>query len=115
MDTTVDARTVFEFQLQIRTSADILVEEGDYLVISLPVQGHSAKWDTGAGPPPCELRNGGAATSCEILNSREAKLTLAAQKNRVIHGSIGNFLNPASAKNVDDIVIRLYPKKKGVW
>ena len=117
----VQSQTSLNFQLQIqRTQPEISVEDGDYLIISLPeiddrdssADHHSSYWVTG-GSPKCKMENGGKATSCQILSKRKAKITLAAQRNRIISGEISNFMTPFSDRLVYGISLDLVSGKTG--
>ena len=54
--------------------------------------------------------NGGKVKKCEILSERRAKVTLAAQENLVLHGSVPNFVNPHSLRGVVGFEVRLYSR-----
>lgn len=61
--------------------------------------------------PDCVMFNDGEALKCQILGARTAKVTLAAQKNLILHGTIGNFLNPHSIKKIAGMTCSLYSRK----
>ena len=54
------------------------------------------------------MKNGGLALKCEILHSKACMITLKAQKNLVIRGSISNFINPISIKGILGMQATLY-------
>lgn len=80
--------------------------EDDYLVIELPVEA-TAAWDE-SKTPTCEMKNGGHAKKCEILDKRACRITLGAQRHLVIRGSISNFINPVSIAGISPITATLY-------
>ena len=89
--------------LTINRETGTKVEDEDYLEIDIPTD-TSAKWDTSAAEiPKCTVQNGGKALDCKILTEKKARITLGGQRNLVIKGSISNFINPLSIKQVSGI------------
>ena len=88
------------------------ITKGDYLLIDIPPDS-TAEWlQTKKNEyPDCEMFNDGEALKCEILGARTAKITLAAQRNQILHGTIGNFLNPHSIKKIAGMSCSLFTRR----
>lgn len=86
------------------------MQDGDYLVITIPTD-TDAQWNL-TKKPICEVVLAKEPLDCEILTSKEAIITFQAQSNLVIQGSVSNFINPSSIKQIFNIQASLYNKRK---
>jgi hypothetical protein len=59
----------------------------------------TAKWKR-TTEPECTVSTGAEILGCEIRTDKIARITLGAQQNRLISGSITQFVNPQAVKPI---------------
>ena len=85
------------------------VQDSDSIVITLPAD-TTARWDTNLDPT-CEVFTGASILACEILSNKIARVTLTAQSNLLISGTISIFKNPFSTREIRSIVAELQERR----
>jgi hypothetical protein len=102
--------TTLEFQLQISRISSLRVDNGDYLILDIPVESQ-AVWDYKVTEPTCEIFNRGSALECFILSHKQAQITLGKQSYLTLAGKISGFKNPHSTKPIEDFLCSLYTRE----
>lgn len=102
------AVTTLEFDLLIDANSKIKIDSGDYLEFKIP-DDSTAVWDT-LDVPKCTITTGARVLGCSIEDSKRAALLVSGQAlfNRALHGTISQFKNPISTKNIESLSVTLF-------